>query len=193
MGKQRSNAKSNGQHAAQHDQRATSNDAKSNQKLVAKSSSENDDVSGTNASEHGQLANVSDESNEHDAKWNVWESNQKRSRATKHPFSNVDTKQRHARNVDAKQHDEQRCDDEQRDGWRNGGSAEHDAPPAAADFLQLSIQMMSARFQQPGMTHSSQAAVQSASMMFNQGADPALGQNPKADPSQSYAQTVDGL
>lgn len=47
--------------------------------------------------------------------------------------------------------------------------------------------MMSARFQQPGMTHSS------GSMMFNQGADPALGQNPKADPSQSYAQTVDGL
>ena len=64
---------------------------------------------------------------------------------------------------------------------------------SVSDFLQLSIQMMSARFQQPGMTHSSQAAVQSASMMFNQGADPALGQNPKADPSQSYAQTVDGL
>jgi hypothetical protein len=49
--------------------------------------------------------------------------------------------------------------------------------------------MMSARFQQPGMTHSSGQQ----SMMFNQGADPALGQNPKADPSQSYAQTVDGL
>lgn len=41
------------------------------------------------------------------------------------------------------------------------------------------------RFQQPGMSSGQ-------SMMFNQG-DPPLGQQPNADPSQSYAQTVDGL
>jgi len=46
-----------------------------------------DDVAGSDAGEHGQLANVSDESDEHDAKWNVWESNKQRSRAAEHPFS----------------------------------------------------------------------------------------------------------
>jgi hypothetical protein len=46
-----------------------------------------DDVAGTNADEHGQLADVSDESDEHDAEWNVWESNQQRPRAAEHPFS----------------------------------------------------------------------------------------------------------
>jgi hypothetical protein len=39
--RQRSNAKSNGQHAAEHDQRAAPNDVESDQKLAAKSSSEN--------------------------------------------------------------------------------------------------------------------------------------------------------